>query len=143
MSPYASRGRLGRFVCSVAVVLFAGAAVASAAAQGIRVRSGSKVLFGSPSRCMKPAQVDYEKLQRATAEFKTIKRDGIIAGSARYRILIQKMTNRLRSVIKEFAQNNGYDCVVVKGCVRRANGLQVPDVSSAVTQKLESTGGLG
>jgi Skp family chaperone for outer membrane proteins len=96
------------------------------------------VLFGSARVCQKPAEVDYRALQEATPEFKTIERERLQKGSARYEILMAKMTQRVGVAVKEIARQQGYDCVVVKGSVKNANGLTVVDATAAVLTKLQT-----
>ena len=105
---------------------------------GIRVTDPDKVLLGQAANCSRPAQVDYKKLQEATPEFRTIRDEGIEKGTARYDLLVRKMTQRLRELIRAYAGDKGIDCVVVKGAVKDAQKLTVVDITQDLLEKLES-----
>ncbi len=115
-------------------------ATAATAQSGIKVTDQDQVLYGSASQCQKPAEVDYAVIQEATPEFKQIEKERIPKGSARYEILAAKMAKRVCRAIRQIARQEGFDCVVVKGSVKNANGRTVADATATVVAKLESTG---
>ena len=139
LSVHRTPARFGR-VCRLLFVLAASAPMAQARS-GIRVSDPDKVILGQAGQCVKPAQVDYKKLQEATPEFRTIRDEGVEKGTARYELLVRKMTQRLREIIKDLAADKGYDCVVMKGSVKDPQGLTVVDITNEALEKLETDGG--
>lgn len=111
---------------------------AVAFAQGIETKSGALVLFGSASNCTKAATIDYQKVRKATPEYKTIKSEGVPKDSARHDLLTAEMNKRIKEACKEVAQSGGHDCVVGKADVADAKGQKVTDITDEVVRKLES-----
>jgi Skp family chaperone for outer membrane proteins len=118
-------------------VLAWGGATASVTAQAIRVTDSKKVLHGSAHQCLKAAVVDYKKLRQATPEYKQIQREGIEKGSAQHEILCQRITTRIRDLLKEYCKDKGYDCVVIKGYVHKDDVAKTTDITAALLEKLE------
>jgi hypothetical protein len=113
----------------------------STPAQGIVVKRGAVVLHGSTSNTTHPASIDAKKVEKETAEYKTIKADGVRKGSARYEILVAQMHERIKKACKAAADAEGNDCVVRDGDVQEANGLAIADLTEEVIDELESAGG--
>jgi Skp family chaperone for outer membrane proteins len=114
------------------------ALAAVAAAQGIETKSGAQILFGSSANCSKAATIDFDKVRKATPEWKTIKSEAVPGNSARYDLLIMEMNKRIKDACKEVAQGGGHDCVLAKGDLADAKGQKVADITDEVVRKLES-----
>jgi hypothetical protein len=107
-------------------------------AQGIETKSGALVLFGSATNCTKAATIDYDKVRKATPEYKTIKSEGVPKDSARHDLLVADMNKRIKEACKEVAQGGGHDCVIGKSDLADAKGQKVTDITDDVVRKLES-----
>ena len=114
--------------------------VAILAAQGVKLKDSAVVLYGSAANCSQPAVVDFHKIKKATAEWRTIKAEGVQRGTARYDLLVEDMNKRIKKLCAEVAKAAGKDCVICKGDVDNDNGLKVADLTDQVTTKLESDG---
>jgi len=112
--------------------------VVAVVGQGISTKRNAVVLYGSASSCSQPATIDYRKVKKATPEWQKIRSEGVRKGSARYDLLISGMNARIKRAAKSAAEANGRDCVVRKGDIKDARGLQVKDLTTAVTDALGS-----
>jgi hypothetical protein len=122
----------------VAVWAASGAFAAPIAAQGVEVRSGAVVLYGSTSNCTAPSTIDYDRVKKATPEWKTIKSEGVTKGSARFELLVSEMNQRIKRLAQQVAQSSGRDCVVRKGDIGDAKGMEVTDLTDDVIGKIDS-----
>lgn len=127
--------RFAQFVLACLVFGWAGAAIA---AQGIEVTSNAVVLVGSPGNSSAPSTIDYDKVKKATTEWKTIRSEGVPKSSARYELLISEMNQRIKRATQSAAQAGNRDCVVRKGDVSDARGQTVTDLTDDVISKLDS-----
>jgi len=118
------------------VMVLAGATALPA--QGIVAKRNAMVLHGSTANTSKPATIDMEKVEKKTAEYKTIQSEGVSRGSARYQILIAKMHRRIVRASKAAAQAKGHDCVVRRGDIKDARGQTVTDLTQEVIDRLDS-----
>ena len=105
-------------------------------AQGIKLKGGAVVLYGSASSCSQPAVINYTKVRNATPEWKTIRKDGVKKGTARWDLLMQKLSARVKKAVKAAAVGEGRDCVVRKGDIKKKNGLDVADLTAEVVSNL-------
>lgn len=123
-------------------ILFAAAALigstAIAPAQGIEVKTTAQVLYGSAANTSKPASIQYDKVRKATPEYKTIRSEGVAKGSARYDLLISEMNQRIKSAAERAAQAAGHDCVVCTKDITDAKGVSVTDLTDKVIELLET-----
>ena len=107
-------------------------------AQGVILREDSMVLYGSAANCTQPASVDFQKLKKATPEWKTIRSEGVQKGTARYDLLVDDMNRRIKRLCEEVAKATGKDCILCKGDVENDRGLEVVDLTSQLLRKIES-----
>ena len=128
----------GRMRVMWVAALAACLSTAAAAAQGLELKSDADVLFGNADNCTRPAQIVYKKVRDKTPEWKTIRAEGVDAGSARYDILVERMEARIKRVVKALAKAEGCDCVVRKKDVVDTRGLDVIDITDDAVKKLES-----
>ena len=104
---------------------------------GIKV-ARRDVLFGNPSSCSAPAEVDLAEALRHTPEGRQIEDEGIQKGTARYSILAKRGLARIRQAIRKVAVAKGNDCVVKAGSiVRKPEDMTVSDLTDAVIEELE------
>lgn len=132
--------RRGHLLIASLVLVLAGSAP-EVRAQGIAVKRSAVVLYGSTSNTTKPATIDYKKVRKETPEYRTIRSEGVRKGSARYDLLMAAMRQRIKRAAKAAAQAGGYDCVVRKGDVKDARGLEIADLTDEVIGELESDDG--
>ncbi|MEO0478646.1 MAG: hypothetical protein AAF196_04120 [Planctomycetota bacterium] len=130
--------RLGGAIQSLVAVLLL---CAGLTAQGIEVKQDGVVLSGSPANCTQPATIRYDDARRVTPEWKTIRREGVRKGSARYSLLISEMNKRIKRLCREIGGDLGKDCIVREGDVDNDNGLTVADVTDDLVQAIESDTG--
>lgn len=105
-------------------------------AQGVELKRSAVVLSGSDANCSHPAAVSFEKVRNATEEWQQIRSDGVREGSARYRILMNKMMQRIRAAARAAAGDAGLDLVVRKGDISDDRGLTVEDITDDVIDAL-------
>lgn len=99
-------------------------------AQGIELKSKALVLFGSAVSCTQPATIDFDKVKKATPEWKKIRSEGVRKGSARYSLLMSDLEKRLKRLASGVAGDAGKDCIVRKGDIKNDNGLSIADLTS-------------
>ena len=104
--------------------------------QGIEVKTPNSVICGAPSISTRPGIIDYNKVEKSTKEYKTIKEEGVKKGSARYAILQSKMKTRIKLATQFVAQDENVDCVVRKGEVRKSS-YELKDLTDKVIEYLE------
>lgn len=109
---------------------------ALASAQGVVLKQGGLVLFGSAAVCSRPASIDFLRVRKATPEWKTIRAQGVPEGSGRYALLIAGMNERIRTAVSEVAEEQKRDCVFRKRDLKRANGLSVTNLTRMVLDSL-------
>ena len=98
---------------------------------GVTLKSKADVLFGAASTSTRPATIDMEKVRAATPEWRTIQREAVPQGSARYQLLVEAMRKSIRTRLRTVALAHHVDLVVVRGDIADANGLRVQDLTSA------------
>ena len=131
----AARGRNGAVFLWVAfLVAFLG--LSDGASAQIKVKSDAVILFGSTANCSQPATIKFSKVRAKTKEWKKIKSDGISEGSARYKLLIVDMNDRIKKAAAAAAASEKCDVVVRKGDIQDKKGLTVTDLTKAVIDEL-------
>lgn len=109
---------------------------ALASAQGVVMKQGGLVLFGSAAVCSRPASIDFLRVRKATPEWKTIRAEGVGEGSGRYVLLIAGMNERIRTVASQVAEDHNRDCVFRKRDLKRSNGLSIVNLTKMVLESL-------
>ena len=115
--------------------LFLLAMKASLLAQ-VDLKDTAVVYFGSAANTTAPASLDETKVREATAEWQTIKSEGVRAGSARYLLLVGEMDKRIRDAVKSVAGEAGKDLVVRANDIENQRGREVVDITDKVVGKL-------
>ncbi len=69
------------------------------------------IYVGNPANFEIPASVNYEKVVKATPEFKELRKMKIDKGSAQYWILVSRASEHAVRAIKNVAGDGGYDLV--------------------------------
>jgi len=123
-----------KFLLSVgaAVLLFASVGFA----QGISIKRSGVVFYGATANCSQPASIHWNKVRKATPEWKRIHADGVRRGSGRYDLLISEMNGRIKRAAATAADAVDRDCVVRHGDIKNSNGLEVADLTNAVIAEL-------
>jgi hypothetical protein len=103
---------------------------------GITVRRGAVVLFGSPASCSQPGSIQLRKLQRRTPEWKTIRVEGVREGTARHDLLTTRMNERITRAARLAASDRGCDCVLRKSDILDARGKTIRDLTDDVIAQL-------
>ncbi len=94
------------------------------------------VFCGSSANCTRPATIDYEKVRNATPEWQTIRGDGVRQGSARYTLLMARVSQRIATVANAVAGDRGHDLVVRAGDIADDRGQTVVDITDLVLEEL-------
>jgi len=129
-----------KFFLSLATCMFAMVASAVAEAYSIPLDKldTQKVYYGSAAHFEKPAEVNYERIVRATPEFEEIRKKRIESGTARYWILISKASDHAVRLISEVGRELEHDLIVAKDYL---SDLELPvetdDLTDFVLSKLE------
>jgi len=89
-----------------------------------------KIFWGSADSFENPAEVDYQKVVKATPEYKSIRKEKVESGTAKYWILISKASDRAVRVINEVGIENGHDLVAAQGYL---GGLEPPIAAANIT----------
>ena len=131
-APNAIRTTLTLATRVVAILVLA----AFALGQGVDVKPGAHVLFGSHAATSRPASIDFKRVSRATPEWKTIRAESVQQGSGRYDLLIAEMNKRIRRAVIQVAEAEKRDCVIRRRDIKDARGLTVQNVTKAVIRQL-------
>lgn len=102
--------------------------------QGVKLKKGAQILFGTADYCSRPATVELAKVQAATPEGRSIESTGVSPGSARYRLLRAAMHRRVVTSCAAAARDAGFDLVVRNGDILDARGMTVGDLTAAVLE---------
>lgn len=97
-----------------------------------------KIFWGSPGQFSKPAEVDYKAAVMETEEFKSIKKNKIEPGTAKYWLLISQASERVVKAIAAVAKDSGHDLVVAKGYLAGI-GMEVPveDLTEKILERIK------
>ena len=116
----------------LATVLLVGAVSAQ-----VTLERGAVVYHGSMANTTAPATIDDEKVRVVTLEWQTIESEGIGLESARGRLLVQKMNQRVREAVRAVASEEGRDLVVRDNDIADHHGREIVDLTDEVISKLE------
>jgi len=105
-------------------------------ARGVLLKKDGHVLFGSAAVTTTPASIDFQKVRRATAEWRRMRAEGIQPGTGRWDLLTVAMNDRIRRAVVAAAETRGRDCVFRAGDLKRAHGLRIFDLTAEVLQRL-------
>lgn len=92
-----------------------------------------KIFWGSAESFSKAARVDYEKVIKATPEFKTMKDDRVERGSGKYWILMSQASDRVVKALAHVGEETDYDLICASGYLK---GLDPPVASDDLTEKV-------
>ncbi len=122
----------------LAVIALASAVVAESYTIPPEKVDEQKVFWGSPAQFSKPAEVDYKAAVMETDEFKSIKKNKIEPGTAKYWLLISQASERVVKAIAAVAKDTGHDLVVAKGYLAEI-GMEVPveDLTGKVLERIK------
>ena len=132
-----SRVLLAALVCSVVGM---GSAVAGTYGIPSEQLDRKQVYYGAPSSFDNPAEVDYERIVRATPEYKEIQSDGIERGTGRYWILLSRASDRVGRLVSNVGNAEEYDLIASQGylgCLDPA--IPAEDITELVLAELESS----
>jgi Skp family chaperone for outer membrane proteins len=118
----------------LAGLAFSGVAEAQ---QGVSLKSGAVVYYGSASTSTAPAVIDEDRVRESTPEWKTIQAEGVKKGSARYKLLAAEMDKRIRDAVRAAAEHGSRDLVVRSGDIDDARGKTAADLTSEAISRLD------
>ena len=112
------------------------AIVAGSATAQVSLNSGAVVYFGSASNTTAPATIDAVTVRDATPEWREIQTQGIRRGSARYKLLMTALDERIRTAVRRTSRIGKCDFVTRSGDIRDPQGKVVKNVTSLVIRHL-------
>lgn len=99
-----------------------------------------QVYFGAPSSFENPAEVDYERLVRATPEYREIESDRIQRGTGRYWILLSRASDRVGRVVTSVGASEDYDLIAAAGYLGGLEpAIPAKDITDTVLEALDSS----
>lgn len=104
-------------VLLAAVVLALGVSAASASTYSIPSNNveTQKIYWGTASGFDKPAEIDFEKVVKATPEYQEIKKKKVEQGTGKYWILFSQASDRAVRAVSEVGEETPYDLVAAAG----------------------------
>lgn len=92
-----------------------------------------KIYWGNGESFNKAGKIDYEKIIKATPEFKTMKEEKIERGSGKYWILMSQASDRVVKALAHVGEKSDYDLICAKGYL---TGLDPPVECDDLTDKV-------
>lgn len=127
------------FALVTSVALTAGIAVADGYSIPPDKLDATRVLAGSASSFENPAEVNLDKVVRATPEYSKIKDSNIKRGTGEYWILLNKANERALRAVLEVHQDSEYDLVTAKGYLGELDPpISAEDITEQVLEKLQA-----
>lgn len=124
----------------VAVVLGAGSALAENYSIPAEQLDRKQVYFGAPSSFEKPAEVDYERVVRATPEYQEIQSQSIERGTGRYWILLSRASDRVGRLVSTIGNQEDYDLIASQGYLGSLEPeIPAEDITDVVLSALETS----
>jgi len=90
-----------------------------------------KIFWGDATEFNTPSEIDYTKIVHGTPEYKSIKKNNITQGTAKYWILVSEANDHAVRVISSFGDESNYDLIALKGYL---GGLDPPIVCDDITK---------
>jgi hypothetical protein len=99
-----------------------------------------QIYYGAPSSFEKPAEVDYERVVRATPEFQEIQSQNIERGTGRYWILLSRASDRVGRLVVSVGNQEEYDLIASHGYLASLEPeIPAEDITEVVLAALESS----
>ncbi len=95
------------------------------------------VLLGNASKFTKPATINSADVFKNIPAYQQIQKQGLTKKDAKYWILLEEANQVFNKTLAEIAKAKGYDLVAEAGGIT-ADGVEVPDLTAAVNEKLKS-----
>ena len=102
-------------VLLLGAVVSGGAALAETYAIPSDQLDRKQIYFGAPSSFENPAEVDYERVVRATPEYLEIQSQNIERGTGRYWILLSRASDRVGRLVVSVGNDQDYDLIASSG----------------------------
>ena len=97
-----------------------------------------KIYWGNGDSFSKAGKVDYEKLIKATPEFKTMKDDKVERGSGKYWILMSQASDRVVKAVAHVGEKSDYDLICAKGYLGSLDPpVECDDLTDKVIEAME------
>jgi hypothetical protein len=133
---------IGYLLLGVCFIVFAGwnSAIAQAYAIPSDQLDRKQVYFGAPSAFDNPAEVDYERLVRATPEYEEIQSKNIERGTGRYWILLSRASDRVGRLVSTIGNEGEYDLIASYGYLGSLDPeIPATDITDSVLEALDSS----
>jgi hypothetical protein len=133
---------LGYLLVAACLVVFLGWNSAIAQAYSIPAEQLDRklVYFGAPSAFDKPAEVDYERVMRATPEFEEIQSKNIERGTGRYWILLSRASDRVGRLVSTIGNESEYDLIASSGYLGSLDPeIPAEDITDTLLEALQAS----
>ena len=102
----------------------------------VKVVRPEKVYHGDAKRFTKAAVVDSQEIVRATSYYQEIVKEKLDKNSAKYWVLIRKANDAFHKVVRQVAEDEGYDLVAEEGALEAVKG-KLANLTSLAKRKVE------
>ncbi len=97
-----------------------------------------KVFWGSAGSFVKPGEVAYKTIVKATPEYASIKKNKIKSGTAKYWILLSKASDHAVRLISEVGEESEYDFIAAKDYLGSLDPpIPAEDITDLVLKRLK------
>jgi hypothetical protein len=97
-----------------------------------------KIFWGNAAKFEKPASVDFKAIVMATDEYKSIKKNKIENGSAKYWILVSEASAKAVKVIQAVGKESQFDLIAAKGYLEGLGlNVQPTDITGTVLERMQ------
>jgi hypothetical protein len=93
--------------------------------------------FGDPASFRTPAVVRADAVFLSVPEYRTLVRERLKEGDARYWFLLSRASQRFRAAVERAARDAGHDLVAETGAVDWP-GHEIPDITTAANDEVEA-----
>lgn len=96
------------------------------------------IYMGNPGDFVSPAEVDYNAVVYATAEYAEIEAEKLERGSGKYWILLSQASDKALNAISKAAASGDYDLIAEKGYLGSlSTPVNCPDITESVIEQLD------
>lgn len=97
-----------------------------------------KVYWGVATGFEKAGEIDYDKIIKATPEYKELKKEKIQRGTGKYWILMSQASDRTTRAIAQVGQDTEYDLIAAQGYLGSLQpAIAADDITELILKQLE------
>lgn len=133
-----------RIMVTVAVLFTATTAVAKIFSIPAEQADSGKVYWGTTSGFEKAGEMNYERILKATPEYKELKKDKVERGTGKYWILMSQASDRTNRAISQVGQESDYDLIAVQGYLGNLQpAIPAADITDLILDELKKSASAG